>query len=621
MSVFLIGQKSERMKKPWSISTTVRNPDRIRSFLQVVKDFEGAEFNQDQQIKFQIALIQKKLYKPTGLDNKLAKYYDYISDMSFKQAQEIFKHMTKRSSVLKCDPGFRGRTSIAPLSKMGLVVSKKTISKLYLTNFGKRFLKEDFDIGEIFLEYFFKWTLPNPDSDEFSEKDGFNIRPFIATLHIINGVNKEWEKLGNKPVGLSKEEFSIFVPTTILYKDIPNTISEVILLRKKLSGRDKKEQDKIKREYYNSKINLFFNDSTGKDLQVNFNNLKDYGDNAIRYFKLTRFFYIRGGGFYIDLEPRRHIEITALLNYSNGEALKFKDLEEYLDFMDKDVIYPWETLDKLIKIAQEIRDTVVELNSSLKRPLTLEQKILKVDISKLAITELKNYVSQLRELRKEIQEYRDHLELVNADKFEEIINKLENIYLTSESKAVILEYLSTMCLHAINDALKIKPNYPVGDDNQPTFTAPSNMPDIECFYKSFNLICEVTMLNTRDQWINEGQPVMRHLRDFESKNKGVNLCLFVAPKIHRDTFNTFNISNKYEYEGRKQKIIPLSISQFIKILKRVLVKKQNNKPITQEEFRTVLEKLHQIILNTENVDEWIKISNEFLDKHLEEVIV
>ena len=85
------------MKKPWSISTTVRNPDRIRSFLQVVKDFEGVEFDQDQQIKFQIALIQKRLYKPTGLDNKLAKYYDSVSDMSIKHAQEIFKHMTNKS--------------------------------------------------------------------------------------------------------------------------------------------------------------------------------------------------------------------------------------------------------------------------------------------------------------------------------------------------------------------------------------------------------------------------------------------------------------------------------------------------------------------------------------------
>ena len=109
-----------------------------------------------------------------------------------EQAKEIFEHMRKESTVLDGDPGLRGRTSIAPLSKMDLVVSKKTVSKLYITNFGKKFLKDDFDIGEIFLEYFLKWTLPNPDNTNFSEKDGFNIRPFIATLHIINEVNKKW---------------------------------------------------------------------------------------------------------------------------------------------------------------------------------------------------------------------------------------------------------------------------------------------------------------------------------------------------------------------------------------------------------------------------------------------
>ena len=31
------------MKKPWSISTTVRNPERLREFLQVLKMIEGAE--------------------------------------------------------------------------------------------------------------------------------------------------------------------------------------------------------------------------------------------------------------------------------------------------------------------------------------------------------------------------------------------------------------------------------------------------------------------------------------------------------------------------------------------------------------------------------------------------
>ena len=40
------------MKKPWSISTTVRNPDRLRDFLRVLKELEGQTFNSDNQIKF-----------------------------------------------------------------------------------------------------------------------------------------------------------------------------------------------------------------------------------------------------------------------------------------------------------------------------------------------------------------------------------------------------------------------------------------------------------------------------------------------------------------------------------------------------------------------------------------
>lgn len=42
-----------------------------------------------------------------------------------------------------------------------------------------------------------------------------------------------------------------------------------------------------------------------------------------------------------------------------------------------------------------------------------------------------------------------------------------------------------MGLNALNDAILIKPNYPVGDDNEPTFTAPANKPDIECFLSIF----------------------------------------------------------------------------------------------------------------------------------------
>jgi hypothetical protein len=609
------------MKRAWSISTTVRNPDRIRGFLEVLKDFEGVEFNENQQIKFQIALIKRKLYKPTGLDEKLSGYYDSPSDMSDKQAKQIFEHMKEKSTVLKDDPGLRGRTSIAPLSKMGLVVSKQTVSKLYITNFGRKFLQKDFDMGEIFLEYFFKWTLPNPDNKEFSDKNGFNIRPFITTLHIINEVNKKWRKLGNEPVGISKHEFCYFVTTTINYKDIPKTVNEIIALRNKLKGKNKKEQTAIKKDYFTNKTKEFFEDPEGKHLDINFHNLKDYGDNAIRYFKITRFFYIRGGGFYIDLEPRRGVEINSLLEYSNGEGLEFKNLEEYLEYMDSDVIYPWDTQDKLIKIIESLRKEIFELNKSLSKPLTLEKKLFEVKIESLKVNELKPIMADLRVLRRKVQEYINHTELANADNFKEVIKNLENIHGSDKSQSIELEHLTTLCLHAINDALKIQPNYPVGDDNRPTFTAPANVPDIECVYESFNMICEVTMLVSRSQWINEGQPVMRHLRDFEIKNNDNSFCLFIAPRIHRDTFNTFSFSNKYEYEGEKQKIIPLSITQFLKILKRVLIKKVENKPITHTEFKELLLGLYDIAVDSKDVDEWARKSNTILEKYEKEGIL
>jgi len=66
------------MKKPWSISTTVRNPERLRNFLNVLKILEGQPFNSDNQIKYQILLIQHKLYKPTQLTKEQEGYYKDI---------------------------------------------------------------------------------------------------------------------------------------------------------------------------------------------------------------------------------------------------------------------------------------------------------------------------------------------------------------------------------------------------------------------------------------------------------------------------------------------------------------------------------------------------------------
>ena len=151
-------------------------------------------------------------------------------------------------------------------------------------------------------------------------------------------------------------------------------------------------------------------------------------------------------------------------------------------------------------------------------------------------------------------------------KIDEAIQALEDIRNHNKANlakkySIELEKWVNAALNIINDSILIKPNAPVGDDNEPTYTAPSGVADIECFYEKFSAICEVTMLTSRDQWFNEGQPVMRHLRDFEKRHKKQSYCLFIAPRLHQDTVNTFYNSVKYEYEVEKQKIIPNRIAQ------------------------------------------------------------
>ena len=103
--------------------------------------------------------------------------------------------------------------------------------------------------------------------------------------------------------------------------------------------------------------------------------------------------------------------------------------------------------------------------------------------------------------------------------------------------------------------------------------------------------------------------------------KYYSFCLFIAPRIHRDTFNTFCFSNKYEYEGEKQRIIPLSITQFLKVLKRVLIKKVENNPITHNEFKELLLSLYNLAVDSKDVDDWARKSNTILEKFEQEGIL
>ena len=356
------------MKKPWSISTTIRNPERVRDFLKVLKLIEGEKWTIESQTKFQILLIQNRIYGfgnqqfYNGLPKKdIELIEDLKKNITLERAKEIFEKKNYK------DPSMRGRQSFSLLKKIGLVYLNEE-NKLKISKAGENFLKENYDLTEVFFRSFLKWQLPNKATTDFKEKDGFNIKPFVGVLHLIKRVNELWIKKGNNPVGLHRTEFLIFVHLLINYENIGNMAKDIIKYREErfnVEGKNNKKEFDKKYHFQYVKEVLGMDDE--KIINKVIKNCKDYLDNTIRYFRVTGYISLRGGGFYIDLEKSRDIEINLLLKSDNASINNFENKSEYDYYLENMNLpkLPWEKEEILRKIAEEIIKEIKKLESKI----------------------------------------------------------------------------------------------------------------------------------------------------------------------------------------------------------------------------------------------------------------
>lgn len=598
------------METLWSMSTTVREAERIKGFLATANEMEGMAWNCETQRQFQILLIKNHEYlndtTNTQTKNKLSEEQiqalsDWDKEMSYEMAESIFNAKQYK------DPDMRGRQSMSPLVKLGLVFysTEGEDRIIHISDVGKKLLNDEIKFEDFMLDALLKHQYPNPADAGFSN---WNTKPFINTLRLIKKVNDLCALRGINPVGISKTEFGIFALSLKSYTDI-DTVAETLLdFREELL------------EYHDLEDRNNYIESFIDDYLCDFNNPRkncsEYTDNMVRYLRLTKYIYIRGKYeyTYIDLEPRRMTEIESILSNDDGRANEYT-LQEWYDYMGTYGAYqlPFETQETLIKIASEIIQEISEIENN----LGIENKDITV---KSTIVELKQQIEELRIYRTKLQnlEIKQSVKEDNS-KINEAIDALEAIVTHNKAKlakkySIELEKWANVALNIIDNAELIKPNAPVGDDNEPIYTAPSGVADIECLYDSFGSICEVTTLTSRDQWFNEGQPVMRHLRDFENNHSDLpNYCLFIAPSLHQDTINTFYISVKYEYEGCKQKIIPITIRQLNTILKSIKLLNERNKVFSNEHLKNLYD-LCVDISNVSDSSQWLEHINNSIDR-------
>jgi hypothetical protein len=558
----------------------------------VLKALEGEQFDEDNQKKYQILLIKNKLYKPTDIPRKYANYYSNPTlRMDYDVAEEIFNFQHYES------PSMRGRQSANPLSKLGFAIAREQEGEIVITELGNRYLADDYDVGYIFFKSLLKLQFPNPWSKHFSAKHGFDVVPFIATMHLISLVNKI---TGEK--GITKTEFSYFAPSLINHDLIAKYAKHIDEYRK-TEDKDKYLLEFAK-EFYGTK----------RPSREQLNNFNEYGDNTMRYFRLTRYFRVDissfGADWRIDLEPTRRVEIDQLLKKYDGSSNEFKDQEEYLGYLsDIDLPrLPFENIESLRKISKYLIDKINE-NVRLNH-IELEEKErlqIGINIDDLNQNELKVLIDNLRDIGRDIAQKAEKIRLLNnVDVIKEFIVLLNDNRKIRDLSPELFEKAIASILRILNDEINIKPNYPMDDNGEPIGHAPGNRPDIECFYKSYNAIIEVTLDTSNFQWVRETQPVMRHLREFEKiSNHENNYCLFIAPKIHQDTSYHFWFAVTNGYDGAEQNILPLTARQVSLILETLLELIAKGRKMSHDRLMSLYD---EIVNNAQRVSghtEWV----------------
>jgi hypothetical protein len=416
-------------------------------------------------------------------------------------------------------------------------------------------------------------------------------------LHLLNKIKK-----------LSREEFAIFCPTLIHFKDI-DKCSKYILKSRTL--KTKGEKDKFIKKF----IKEFYGTKGITRIQVD--NLFDYGDNAMRYFRLTRYFRVTKhplGRWVIELEPARMKEIEQLLALYDGSAIKFKSVEEYIDYLgdiDKPEL-PWEldyekSKDVALSLLDIVKKDFADLSDVLKAKVAeVYESILTTDLNALDSRGISTFINKLRNLRSEIIEIkRASILRKNIVRLKDILSVFKDKKRFRELEPVEFEHMISQCLKIINDELEIRPNCVLDDEGNPIGFAPGNKADIEGYYESFNSIFEATLDVSRHQVYRESVPVMRHLRDFEGVNTSKPaFCVFVAPRVHNDTVNYFWYSVKYGFEGSKQSIVALDLAHFMDILEFFINTIEQKKNFTHHNLKMLFELITSNASGKESSTSW-----------------
>jgi hypothetical protein len=488
--------------KPLLFTTTLRNPERLKWFLGILKEYNGQVLNNELAQEIAGEIIRVGLYKPTKISAVIREKIETKEPLSDVEVKKVLKDNPQNHKEAGFSKGWASRfdTWFKIAKELGFVYYKVG-EEIKFSEIGLRLVDGDHPEFEqqAFLNAFVKYQTNSPFRRVLNE----NV-PLILLLEVIAKLNADKDFNGT---GISKLE----LPLVIFWKD--NNSEDLYRLIKK-----------IRKKYrYNPTWEVIVDICVNEIMEGKFKKFNpksimvDYPDEFIRKMRLTGLISLRGAGRFVDINKNEQKKVVyALKKYSKYK--KYNTEEKYFEYMAR--------IDENLILSKSKAMTTTE-----------RDKFLAKWVNFYSWNKIKSEMLNLAKKR------------LTKD---EILKYLSN--------PTRLEFLVALAVKSKFPDVRVIPNYPYDDEGLPTSTAGGvgNKGDIECYENANGILIEVTMSEGRMQTMMEVWPITRHLEEFSKSNKN-SMCYFIAPSIFKDSVRQID----YVKEKDNVSIIPKNIEEFL----------------------------------------------------------
>lgn len=472
-----INSKRESEYKPLLFTTTVRNPERIKWFLNVLKIYKGKILTNELAEEIVGELIRNGLYQPLKLSSWIKEKIKNGELLTDEEVKKVLADNPQNHKEAGFNKGWASRfDTLFKISKELGFVYYRMNEKIEFSEIGLKFADNEHPEFEqqAFLNAFAKYQSNNPFRRVLNE----NV-PLVLLLNVIKKINNDPEFNG---LGIARLE----IPLVLCWRD-----NDAEALYQRIKG--------IRSKFgYNPSWEVILDicdELTGgrhnsqKDVTI----MQELPDEFVRKMRLTGLITIRGYGAFIDLNKKEIEKVDYVIEkYSHYE--KYGSEREYFDYLAQ--IDP-----NLVKVEVEYAIDLEEENKLLRKWV-------------------KHY--SWKEIKEEILNFGKN----NPSSKDEILKFIPS--------PLRLEFLTAIAVLTKYPEIKLIPNYISDDEGLPSGHAPGNNADIECYEEKKCTLLEVTLLNGSAQVAREMPPISRHL----SEKKAIyedSILFFIAPQIHQDT--------------------------------------------------------------------------------------